>query len=296
MSSTTRAHPSDRLLIGAIDGELSSGRAAAVDAHLRQCDHCRARFATLAALGDEISEIFRQTSTRPVRRDQLRDRLRAQMTRHAAVWQQSWWFRLRKAVGALPTALRAGVAAALLVVIAQTAWLPYATLRRTAISADTETAALPIHALTPGAVGPMSLDALCAGRTVERPPVSSAVRDVVLRGYRMERVAVGEYELDYLITPELGGIPDARNVWPERYSTNVWNARVKDDLEELLPQLICRGQLDLATAQRDIAENWIAAYKKYFKSDHPIQTLSRHYLPFGHVGLTSSMRQTGPSL
>jgi hypothetical protein len=87
----------------------------------------------------------------------------------------------------------------------------------------------------------------------------------------MEHVAVREYELDYLITPELGGAPDARNLWPERYATSVWNARVKDDMEDLLPQLICRGQLDLATAQRDIADNWIAAYKRYFKTDRPIR-------------------------
>jgi hypothetical protein len=165
-----------------------------------------------------------------------------------------------------------GVAAALLVLLAETLWLSYASMRSVPAAHDLEAAALPIHALTPGAAGPVNLDRLCAGRNVEKPPVSADVRNVVLRRYRMERVAVREYELDYLITPELGGMPDARNLWPERYSTTVWNARVKDELEELLPQLICRGQLDLATAQRDIADNWIAAYKKYFKTNHPIRT------------------------
>src|SRR5262249_60614506 len=62
------------------------------------------------------------------------------------------------------------------------------------------------------------------------------------------------------------------HLWTERYSTSSWNARVKDDLEELLPRLICRGQVDLTTAQREIAENWIAAYKKYFKSERPVRT------------------------
>jgi hypothetical protein len=86
----------------------------------------------------------------------------------------------------------------------------------------------------------------------------------------MEHVAEHEYELDYLITPELGGVADQRNLWPERYASGVWNARVKDDLEELLPQLVCDGTLALATAQRDIANDWIAAYKKYFRTDRPI--------------------------
>jgi hypothetical protein len=80
-----------------------------------------------------------------------------------------------------------------------------------------------------------------------------------------------EYELDYLVTPDLGGSPDARNLWPEPYGSDVWNARVKDELETLLPRMVCRGQLDLATAQRDIATDWVAAYRKYFKTDRPIQ-------------------------
>jgi hypothetical protein len=46
---------------------------------------------------------------------------------------------------------------------------------------------------------------------------------------------------------------------------------VKDELESLLPRLVCAGALDLETAQRDMAVDWIAAYKKYFNTDHPLQ-------------------------
>jgi hypothetical protein len=126
--------------------------------------------------------------------------------------------------------------------------------------------------LTPGAAGSVSLEALCAGQPAIRQPIPSTLRQAVLRQYRMEHVAEHEYELDYLITPELGGMADQRNLWPERYGSGVWNARVKDDLEELLPQLVCQGTLALATAQRDIANDWIAAYKKYFRTDRPIAT------------------------
>jgi hypothetical protein len=38
---------------------------------------------------------------------------------------------------------------------------------------------------------------------------------------------------------------------------------VKDALERKLHNLVCAGQLDLKTAQREIASNWIEAYKKY---------------------------------
>ena len=44
---------------------------------------------------------------------------------------------------------------------------------------------------------------------------------------------------------------------------------MKDDLEERLHEMVCTGQLDLTTAQRDIATDWIAAYKKYFRTDRP---------------------------
>jgi len=80
-----------------------------------------------------------------------------------------------------------------------------------------------------------------------------------------------EYELDYLITPQLGGSPDPRNLWPQRYGARVWNASVKDQLEDLLPRLVCEGRVDLRTAQKDIAADWVSAYRKYFKTAAPLR-------------------------
>jgi hypothetical protein len=133
--------------------------------------------------------------------------------------------------------------------------------------------ALPSRSLTPGATERISVRELCAeGIATSRPPIPADVRDAVLRGYQMENVPPEDYELDYLITPELGGALDARNLWPERYRAPVWNAGVKDELEHLLPQMVCHGSLDLATAQHDMAADWVAAYKKYFHTDRPVET------------------------
>jgi hypothetical protein len=44
---------------------------------------------------------------------------------------------------------------------------------------------------------------------------------------------------------------------------------VKDELEDRLRELVCGGRLDLAEAQRDISTDWIAAYKKYFRTGQP---------------------------
>lgn len=265
-------HPSDRVLACAVDDELSTRRRLRLDAHLRECDRCRTRFGALASVGNDLTQLCRDTQPSPCSGDELRDRLRTEMTARAAAWNESRTFRLRQAIGAWAVVLRVGAPATILILVLQALWLSSTPGSRTPAPQDVEAAALPDPALTPGAVGPVNINALCAGRTVEKPPVAPTVRDVVLRGYRMENVATREYELDYLITPELGGVPDARNLWPERYSTSVWNAGVKDDLEDLLPRLICQGQVDLATAQRDIATNWIAAYKKYFNSDRPLTT------------------------
>ena len=78
------------------------------------------------------------------------------------------------------------------------------------------------------------------------------------------------YEVDYLVTPALGGADDIHNLWPHSYSATVWNAQVKDALEDRLREMVCEGSMDLAEAQREIAGNWIAAYKKYFHTDRPL--------------------------
>ncbi len=125
--------------------------------------------------------------------------------------------------------------------------------------------ALPSSTLTPGATWNVSVAELCATGTRELRPIPLAVRQQVLRNYGMENVPTDEYELDYLITPELGGAPDARNLWPQRYGSRVWNAHVKDDLERLLPRMVCNQEIRLETAQREIARDWIAAYRTYLQ-------------------------------
>jgi hypothetical protein len=155
-------------------------------------------------------------------------------------------------------------------------WFRSGMPQRDNTSASIEPAARPIRALTPGAVQPIGVAELCAGRTPPREAVAPEIRQAILHDYQMDTVRPDEYELDYLITPELGGSSDRRNLWPERYASRVWNARVKDDLERLLPSLVCQGTLDLATAQQDIATDWIAAYQKYFHTDRPLQNRGGH--------------------
>ena len=44
---------------------------------------------------------------------------------------------------------------------------------------------------------------------------------------------------------------------------------MKDALERKLHRLVCAGELDLKTAQQEIASNWIEAYQKYIAKSPP---------------------------
>jgi len=132
-----------------------------------------------------------------------------------------------------------------------------------------EGAAIPNPRLTPGATVLMSRDDVCRDSRDSNRTVPVSLRKKVFESYGIPNAEPRAYEVDYLITPALGGADDINNLWPEPYGSTVWNARVKDALENHLRDLVCEGKVDLPTAQHDISTNWIAAYKKYFKTSRP---------------------------
>jgi hypothetical protein len=111
------------------------------------------------------------------------------------------------------------------------------------------------------------------------PAVPDWLRREVLKEYGLNNIPDDTYEIDYLVTPQLGGATDIRNLWPEPSLDTVWNAHVKDALENRLQHLVCTQQLDLATAQRELSQDWVAAYKKYFHTNEP---LSAHSIVESH--------------
>jgi hypothetical protein len=140
---------------------------------------------------------------------------------------------------------------------------------------------LPLSELTPGAMRPLSVGELCGGKKEQPARIPASLLEQVFRSYGADLQRAEDYELDYLITPELGGAADAHNLWPQAYSNTAWNAFVKDELERSLHRDVCEGRTELAAAQGQIARNWIAAYKQRFKTDKPLRDYEAN--PLTHV-------------
>ncbi len=118
--------------------------------------------------------------------------------------------------------------------------------------------------LTPGATFKVSAATIC------RSGYSRSVRDVpesekkqVYREYGIIHRTSGEYEVDHLISLELGGNNAIGNLWPELNDHPHGYLNSKDILENRLHALVCSGQLGLKVAQSAIAKDWVSAYHRY---------------------------------
>lgn len=117
----------------------------------------------------------------------------------------------------------------------------------------------PDPVLTPGDIVTDDASVVCArGYAAGARNVSAATKRAVFAAYHI--APSGDYEIDHLISLELGGSNDVSNLWPESYRTAPWNARTKDRLENVLHRQVCRGRMSLRAAQDLISTDWIAAY------------------------------------
>jgi hypothetical protein len=263
-------HVSDQELLLVLDGEGSRRRAKRVQAHLTACGSCRSRFVELeGTLGEFVSLHRRNLDPQLPDATGSRALLKARLREAAAqpsidLPSTTLWPRLLQILP--PHRAAAYLCVALLIsVLGGKLLLRHSQLQR-AVGADLSfvNAALPDHNLTPGATRPVSIREVCSmpHEEVVRD-VPSSLRQEVFREYGIVDPRPEDYEIDYLIAPGLGGAEDIHNLWPEPSTSATWNAHVKDGLEERLHQLVCNGQLDLPTAQKAIATDWITAYKKY---------------------------------
>jgi hypothetical protein len=262
--SSTYSHLSDQELLLAADGELSPARTEEVGSHLAECWTCRVRKGEIEESIRDFVHAYRGNLD-PLLPSPAGPRalLKAQLAERAAAprnWRARWFqgANLRYAGAALFIAFLA------LLIYLRPTFESRQGLRVVPVS-------FPEPSLTPGVAAAVNRDQICRSTGPKNRIVPASLQRRVFEEYGISGAEPRAYEVDYLITPALGGADDIRNLWPQSYSSAVWNARVKDALEDRLHDLVCDGRLDLATAQRDISSDWIAAYKKYFETDRPLQ-------------------------
>jgi hypothetical protein len=253
-------------LLQLADDELSVRSSAALQKHLAVCPLCAGRLAEIEHGLGRISTIYREA--RPEAKDAAGPRalLRARLAdeRERNLPADVHW---------LPATLTARNLA-FVCLLALLTGIGYQALHRPPDrGALMEAGPLPNPAFTPGSTRQASLTDLCATddeevvRSVPRP-----IEQEVLEEYGIQHMPATDFEVDYLIAPGLGGSDDVKNLWPEPHSNTLWNSYVKDRLEDRLHRMVCEKKIPLEQAQRDIASNWIAAYKKYFQTDQPLSS------------------------
>jgi len=256
----TGSHISEQDLILAADGELSKRQMAAVSRHLDGCGMCRTRMKEIEDTIARFVRVYRDTLD-PEIPSSLGPRalLRARLSQLAAERPPSRCSPLaRFCFDGRRAAYAAGTFA---VAIAVLMFLP---------SSQPSLAWSPNPQLTPGVILPLSAADVC-GKQIDGQghAVLASLGKQVFAQYGINNPQPRRYEMDYLIDPDLGGADDPRNLWPQPYSA-LWNANVKDALEEHLRESVCANRITLAQAQRDISIDWIAAYKSYFHTDRPL--------------------------
>lgn len=121
--------------------------------------------------------------------------------------------------------------------------------------------ALPDAACTPGAlITTATTDKICvSGYASSVRNVPTSEKHQVYAEYGIASHSPGQYEVDHLVSLELGGSNDISNLWPEAASPTP-GFHQKDKVENYLHDQVCSGAISLAKAQVEIATNWLQIY------------------------------------
>ena len=123
--------------------------------------------------------------------------------------------------------------------------------------------ALQDSACTPGAILPdATVQKICTpGYSSSVRNVPTSEKDQVYAEYGITHHSPGQYEVDHLISLELGGANDIANLWPEAASP-MPGFHQKDQVENYLHDQVCSGAMSLKDAQEQIAINWLVVYNR----------------------------------
>lgn len=117
--------------------------------------------------------------------------------------------------------------------------------------------------VTPGAARDTTVQQLCDPNfhtaTVRNVPESNKYQVCSLYGIARADCTGQKYEIDHLISLELGGSNDTKNLWPQPYFPKP-GAKEKDVVENWLHRQVCTGKISLPDAQKQISTDWYKVY------------------------------------
>jgi hypothetical protein len=139
--------------------------------------------------------------------------------------------------------------------------------RRTRTAGCVVRGPLPDRRCSPGAFyRDATLAMVCtSGYSARVRSVSESTKAGIYAEYGLPRTHYGRpYEIDHIVSLELGGSNDPANLYPEAASSPSPGFHDKDRLENRLHTLICTRRMALRQVQRGIAVNWVALYRRVF--------------------------------
>ena len=146
-------------------------------------------------------------------------------------------------------------------------------------------ALLPDPTVTPGAIAISSKTTVCTTKWgKDARHVTAAMKKQVYAQYgtapgigvcawktrttKAGKIVREACEVDHLVSRELGGADDVRNLWPQPYTQHP-GAHEKDWLENRLHAEVCSGKITLQDVQNQIQTDWYAAYLQRKSTPNP---------------------------
>jgi hypothetical protein len=151
-----------------------------------------------------------------------------------------------------------------------------ATVATVSLSVAAFAAEAPDDRATPGAINPAVIQSNI-DETICHRGWTSTIRPPEKYTYRLKRAQLHrpsspyfvanaylrDFEEDHRVPLGVGGAPhDRRNLWPEPRHGQ-WNSDRKDELEDVIHNLVCRRHMTLEQGQAVFLGDWRDGYRKY---------------------------------
>ena len=117
--------------------------------------------------------------------------------------------------------------------------------------------------LTPGAAAMNDVKAICATKWgKDERHVTEKMKREVCAEYHARNCPGKGWEIDHLVSRELGGADDVKNLWPQPAPS----FHQKDVLENFLHRQVCAAppKMTLEAARACLVDDWWACYQKYY--------------------------------